>query len=241
LIDRPSPEDMMGFHDRQRRYFVEMASSYEQNDTSPDCFQVISAASFRDRYFWTSNGAITVVAMGDWAKALAPPTVFEFIQTLVLQGALLALCPELDTHLGTSGCIMDFAWHLADARQKVLSGFICHRCRTIIEDSGYPDLVTSLHPILSRSWLGRFDDPASPAGIVSKFGYNLFITKGFKPNKVEIIRAALLEEGVRQISIIIGTMVAAFLLAIAGYAVVNVVLSPSVTHPLQTHSPNRRP
>jgi hypothetical protein len=241
LTDKPSSTDMTDFYFRQRNHFERKAKDYEQQDKPPDCFQIISAARFRGRYFWTSNGAVSVVTMGDWERSLSPPSILEFIQVLVLQGALLALCPKLATHLGTRGCIMDFSGDLSDARQKILSGFICQPCRAIIADGGYPELADELRPVLSGSWLGRPDDPTSPAGIVSKLGHNLFITKGFKPNRVEVIKAGLVTESARQISTIIGTVIAAFLLALLGYAVVSVSTNSSVAHPTQTQSPSSSP
>lgn len=241
LVNKPNRTDMISFHSRQRNYFERRAQGYGQKDGPPDCFQVISAARFSGRYFWTSSGAVSVIAMGDWERSLSPPSILEFIQVLVLQGALLALCPNLHTHLGTRGCIMDFSGDLSDARQKVLSGFVCQSCRAIIADGGYHELVDELRPILSGNWLGRPDDPTSPAGIVSKLGHNLFITKGFKPNRVEAIKAGLLEESAKQISTIIGTIIAAFLLALLGYAVVSVSTNSSGTHPSQTQSPSSSP
>jgi hypothetical protein len=241
LTDKPNGKDMMDFYFRQRNYFERRARYYEQQGEPPNCFQIISAAKFNGRYFWTSNGSMSVIAMGDWERSLSPPSILEFIQVFVLQGALLALCPQLNTHLGTSGCIMDFSGDLSDARQKVLSGFICQSCRTIIADGSYPELADELHPILSGNWLGRPDDPTSPAGIVSKLGHNLFITKGFKPNRVEAVKTGLLEESAKQISTVIGTVIAAFLLAVLGYAIASVSTNPSGTNPVQTQSPTTNP
>jgi hypothetical protein len=47
-------------------------------------------------------------------------------------------------------------------------------------------------------WLGKLDDPRSPAGIVKKLGYDLFLTQGIKPTPLEKIRGILLDEGVKE-------------------------------------------
>jgi hypothetical protein len=241
LIDEPNTADMQRFYFRQRQYFEKVARSYKQKDEPPDSFQVVSAAKLRSRWYCIPSKCTSIIAMGDWERTLSPPSILEFIQMLVLYCALNVLCPKLNTHLGTRGCMMDFSANLSDARQMTLSGFICQTCRNIIADSGHCELVNDLHPILSRSWLGRSDDPTSPAGIVSKLGYNLFITKGFKPNKVEAIKTGLLQESARQISTIIGTVIAAFLLALLGYAVVSVSTNSSGSHPSPTQSPAGSP
>lgn len=51
------------------------------------------------------------------------------------------------------------------------------------------------------------------------------------------MKAGLLEEGVKQISILVGTVIAAFLLALLGYAVVSVSINSPGTHPPQMQSP----
>ena len=234
VTGRPSPHNMQEFYDRERRYFQYIADCYERPEEAPDYFQIISAAGFRDNYFYVSNGALSVVAMGDWKRAMAPPSILEFIQIIVLKGALLALCPELDTHLGTCGCVMDFSVALSDARQRVLVGWICQTCESILSEHGYSDLVAELRELLSRRWLGSPSDPAAPAGIISKLGYDLFITKGLKPNLLESARITLAQEGVKQILTVIGTVVAAAVLALLGYAAVSGHSTPAAPQPTTT-------
>ncbi len=242
---RPSSFSMLEFHQRERRHFEQMADRYELHDQAPDYFQVISVASFSDSYFQTSSGPISVIALGNWKRAMAPPSILEFIQVLVLHGALFALCPQLDTHLGTRGCLMDFSAELSDARQMVLAGFVCQTCESVLSTQGYSDLVPELRRLLSRKWLGSPADPASPAGIVSKLGHNLFITKGLQPSPLESARMTLAKEGVKQVWTVIGTVIAAVLaavfLAILGYAAVNVHVTspgpqPGTTKPAATRT-----
>ena len=56
------------------------------------------------------------------------------------------------------------------------------------------------------------DDPCSPACIVSKLGYDLFLTKGIKPSFSENIRALLREELTKEILKLVGGILLAFLL-----------------------------
>ncbi len=62
-------------------------------------------------------------------------------------------------------------------------------------------------------WLGKLDDPYSPASIVSKLGYNLFITQGIKPTLRETIRASLRDEGTKEfVKLIFAVILSALLL-----------------------------
>lgn len=116
---------------------------------------------------------------------------------------------------------------------------------SVIATQGYSDLVPELRRLLSRKWLGSPADPASPAGIVSKLGHNLFITKGLQPSPLESARMTLAKEGVKQVWTVIGTVIAAVLaavfLAILGYAAVNVHVTspgpqPGTTKPAATRT-----
>jgi len=231
-VDRPTSNEMLKFHARQTRHFQEMAKSYEQQGESPHCFQVISTAKFSDSYFYTSNGLVSVIALGNWKRSMAPPSILEFIQVLVLQNALFILCPGLETHLGTRGCIKDFSAQLSDARQKVLVGYLCHECEYIISEHGYPGLADELRPLLSKSWLGNSADPTSPAAIISKLKRDLFVTKGLKPNLLELTRMTAIQEGVKLPAAIAAVVIAAILIAIFG-----VVTEVHLTEPATNLSP----
>lgn len=239
---RPTSSQMMEFRDRQMRHFAEVATQYGQQDTSPDCLQVISTAKFNDNYFYTSNGLVSVIALGGWKRAMAPPSILEFIQTLVLQNALFILCPNLDTHLGTRGCLMDFSAELSDARQKVLAGYICRECESRLSARGYPRLAYELRPLLSKSWLGNAADTTSPAAIVAKLNHNLFITKGLEPSLLERARMTLVQEGAKQVLAVMGVVVAALLIALLGIVTEVHFTQPIVIQsPTPTHAGNSAP
>jgi hypothetical protein len=62
------------------------------------------------------------------------------------------------------------------------------------------------------NWLGKVDDPLSPAGITRELGYNLFLTQGIKPTLWESIRATLRDEGSKELIKMIGLIIGALLL-----------------------------
>jgi hypothetical protein len=67
--------------------------------------------------------------------------------------------------------------------------------------------------------LGRRDDAGSPAAIVSKLGFDLFITKGLSATTWERVTARLQEEGIKQLMTVLGVVLGAGLLFWLGWRV----------------------
>jgi len=211
VVPQVTGEGMVAFHLRQRRHLVHVAETYNRRDEPPNHFQILSRVTFQDNYYYTSNRAVAVIAMGNWKRQMAPPSILEFIQLLVLQDAMFGVCPELSTHMGTRGCLFDFCASLSDARQNVLSGSICKLCQAVMSDHGHGDLVNPLLKMLSRDWIGNSQDPASPAGITSKLGHDLFLTKGLKPNPIESMKMTFAQESAKIIPATVAVLIAAAL------------------------------
>lgn len=184
----------------------------------PPYFIVISLASFDDRHYLMAQGNLAVAALGDWERSMAPPSVVEIILTIVVRQAIGFICPSFisSQHLGTKGCLFDFTPILADAKFKALQGFICHECRSSLAAAGHADLADALEPILSRKWIRRKSIPGSPASIMSKLGYDLFLAKGLQPTVWETIKSTLRKEGVKEILKIAATLLIAALLVWLG-------------------------
>lgn len=234
-VDRPTSGGMLEFWDRENSLFQQVANDYDQPEEPPHYYQIISMAQFRDNYFQTSNGFLSIVALGGWRRSMAPPSILEFIQIFVLRSALFALVPELTSHLGTRGCVMDFSAKLSDVRQHVLLGYICHECESTIKRR-YPNLVPELREFLSKRWLGDPANPASPAAVVSKLKHDLFITKGLEPSLLERARMTLIQEGFKQIPTIIGLIVTAIVISLLG-VVTAVTLTSNGSNPSPTPTP----
>ncbi len=169
------------FLQRHKQFLKEEIMGYDIRDTAiPDNLIIITMTRFEDRYYSTRIDNLSILALGYWERWMAPPSIIESILTLVVQELIGIVCPPLSgsAHLGTKGCICDFTANLADARIKVLSGFICHYCRSKLDAAGFNQLPDELAHVLKKDWLGEFTNPNSPAGIASKLGYDLFITKG---------------------------------------------------------------
>jgi hypothetical protein len=205
--------NLPSFFLRQQDHLRKRSRAFEVFEDPPDHFQVISEAGFSNNYFYTSNRKVAVIALGGWKRSMAPPSILEFIQILVLQDAVLRVCPALSTHFGTRGCLFDFSAILSDVRQKVLSGFLCKSCQNIMTSHGHSTLVDDLTSFLAKRWLGDPTDPSSPTSISAKLGHDLFITKGLKANWLESIKMTLVQEGTKQLFKIITTVLSALILA----------------------------
>jgi hypothetical protein len=212
--------DCRPFLERYWPSLQEMITGYRLKDTElpEDHLILVTMACFEDKYYTMRQRGISILALGNWKRWMAPPSIVEFILTLVVREAVSFICPTLrgSVHLGTRGCICDFAGDLGDARIKVLSGFVCQYCRASIEAEGLHSLGDDLIRILKKEWLGNLDDPKVPARIASNLGYNLFITKGIKPTFRETFRNIFQQEFTKQILIslivIIQTVLTVFLL-----------------------------
>src|SRR5262249_28168164 len=150
---------------------------------------VISLARLEDGYYSTRAANVSLLALGNWKRKMSPPSIFEFVLTLVLREGIAAVAPSLrgSVHLGTKGCILDFTANLDEVKHKVLGAFVCSHCRAALLADGQPALIAEIPTVLEKKWLGKESDPESPAATITKLGHNLFSTKGLKTTAWEKI------------------------------------------------------
>ncbi|HEY0459119.1 MAG TPA: hypothetical protein VGC97_08175 [Pyrinomonadaceae bacterium] len=183
------------------KYIDDQQKFYNLEDvTKPDKFIIITLACFADGHYGLCEGDIQVMALGDWNKYMSPPTVFEFILTLLLRQSVGLISPSFSKskHFGTKGCLFDFTPNISDARFKALQGFICSNCRKELKEDGYLDWADVITDVLKMTWIGDTKDVYSPAGIVKKLGYELFLTQGIKPTLWEALKNSLRDEGTKE-------------------------------------------
>jgi hypothetical protein len=193
------------------------AAAYELPAVLPDQILVVSRATFSDRYYVTGSEDVTILALGNWERVMAPPSLVEFIVTLALSASVDTLPLAHDpTHLGTKGCLFDFNENLSNARFMSLQGFICRSCRRELDEAGYPRLADEIAKILDKRWMGTSTDSGSPAGIAAKLGYNLFLTKGLVPRFRERFLSNIEQEGIKALIKFIGEIILAGALVYLG-------------------------
>jgi hypothetical protein len=211
-------EQLPDFTENLRQYLIKDCIDYDLHEGIPDQYILICQCRFADEYYTTRISTTSIIAFGNWRRFMAPPSLLEFIQVLIVREAVSILCPSLSgsIHLGTKSCLMDFTPYLSDARQKVLAGYVCHFCASRILRNSSPRLLAAVVQLVDRRWLGLPSDPYSPAGVASSLGADLFIVKGLRANTRERIITVFQEEGVKQIVVVVGTIVVAVLLVLFG-------------------------
>ncbi len=180
----------------------------------PDYFVLFSLARYADGFYSTRRGRMSVLALGNWDKWMAPPSIIEFALTLMVRESVAAVSPSLrgSVHLGTKGCLCDFTEYTDETRFKALSAFLCQFCRDALTRDGVGGVAADLLRILDKQWLGRRSDPGSPAGIMSKLGYDLFLTKGLQPSRWEKFVQTIQKEGTKELLRLIAEVAIAGLL-----------------------------
>jgi hypothetical protein len=212
LVDKEQLESQLPDLAQQiRASLIESIKFHDVDEGIPEDYVIISQARFSDEHYVTRVAHLSVLALGNWRRMMSPPSLLEFVQVLLVREALALVSPELADmyHLGTKSCLMDFTPDLSDARQKVLYGYVCDYCAARLRDCGPPQLLNTVTHLIDRAWLGSPTDPRSPAGIAANLGADLFIVKGLRATTRERLIAIFSEEGVRQVTVAIGLVVAA--------------------------------
>ena len=209
------------FLGRYKKFLKSQIAKFKLKEQPPDLFILLSTAKFSNNYYFMSTKGLSILALGNWKRSMAPPSIVEFFMVLILRASVPLACPSLGryVHLGTKGCLFDFTKYLDEVRYKVLNGFICKKCSTTLLNGRYQQLRDDLLFVLRKEWLGTPDDLGSPANIMAKLGYNLFLTKGLKRNAWETFLAAIQQEGTKQLIKIVGTIVLTGLLIWLGLRV----------------------
>jgi hypothetical protein len=216
ILNRDKCREMLSaFRSRVIDHVAEESKAYQLADDSPPLgIVLITMARFSDGHYGLKSESVQVQALGDWDRQMAPPSIFEFIITLLLRQSVGFAAPSLSKsiHLGTKGCIFDFNADLSDARYKALHGYVCSVCRARLRNDGVEHIADEVVRVLDMQWLGTLADPHCPAGIVAKLGYNLFLTQGIRPTLWETVRAGLRDEGTKELVKLIGGVLLAGLL-----------------------------
>ena len=175
---------------------------------------ILSTATFTDNYFLTGGDDWAIIALGNWKRHMAPPSIIEFFLSFAVKVAIDTACGDQfpHRHTTTRGCSFDFAADLANARYSVLSGFLCTQCINTISLADSDQLAKDAQLLLKRQWLGTVAEPSDVSVTAKKLGYDLFHVKGITPTWWERTQAILEEEGVKTLlKIFAGVAVAALI------------------------------
>jgi hypothetical protein len=214
LVKEAIPE----FADRYSKQLAAQIAESNLSEAPPDYFIVVSLARLTGEFYTTRRKNVSVLALGNWERAMAPPSILEFIVTLVVRESVASVSAALagSVHLGTKGCVCDFTDDIGEARLKVLSGFVCAHCSRGLAAEGHVLLADEIRTVLKKAWLGRSDDVMSPAATVAKLGYDLFVIKGLKATTWERTMTTIRDEGIKQMLAVIAAVIGGAILVWLG-------------------------
>jgi hypothetical protein len=182
-------------------YIVTQGANFKVSAEPPRHLIIVSPARFHDNFYTMQHGSLTILALGNWNRAMAPPSLLEFVYILVVRYALSAAYPRLlqARHYATRGCLFDFTATLADLRFKVLNAHLCSTCATALQEAASADILTQVKHVLAKTWVGQPGQRGTPAAIMAKLGYNLFLATGVRATRWEKFKARLEEEWLKQV------------------------------------------
>lgn len=211
-------EDVEGEMKRARLPYLDYlrseAAEYGVEFEQPDGVAIVSMATFSDNFFVTWEEDWAIIALGNWKRFMAPPSMLEFVQSFLVSVAVDVACEERwpPRHFLTKGCLFDFSANLDDARLGVLTGFICRKCRQQISEVTSEGFLSDIRSLAEVTSLGNSAAPSHVALLVKKLGFDLFRTKGVRPTVWERIRDLMEEEALKTAFNILGTVLIAVLL-----------------------------
>jgi hypothetical protein len=107
IVDREEIRDSAAaFRIRQTKLFDAYNQGFNTKESPPNHLMVLSTARFADNHYNMRSAGISVVALGNWRRSMAPPSILEFVLTLTIREAIASACRTLSesVHLGTKGC-----------------------------------------------------------------------------------------------------------------------------------------
>ncbi|GCE15806.1 hypothetical protein [Tengunoibacter tsumagoiensis] len=220
-----SKNEVQPFLQNYQKYLSSEIQDYSiKEKTLSSHFILVSMACFDNHHYSMIAHNLAILALGNWKRYMAPPSLIEFILMLIVRESIALVCQPLESsvHLGTRGCLCDFTPFLDEVRLKILNGFICHSCCTTLKSEGFRELPQELQLLLKKDWLGKANEPEKPAGIVAHLGYDLFTTKGLKATWWEISKRTLQEEWLKSLLTLLITVLGAILV---GFLVLRLGLS----------------
>jgi len=168
----------------------------------PDQIIVVSGVTLSDYHYLIRRASTTMLALGQWDSFMAPPSLAEFLQLLLLRAPYSALEGYVwnSIHMGNRACIFDFTENLDNTRYMALAGVgVCANCDAALVLDGFPNAPAEIRRIAAREWRGDRSTAGTPANIMARLGYDLFLTKGFQPSFPERLRETFSSDGLKEL------------------------------------------
>ena len=205
LQQKPGPnhdEAAAGAEDfalRVKEFSALQADLYRLQTEQIDKIVLLTNTRFADNYYYIGCPTWAIIALGNWHKDCAPPSIVEYYLNILVTAALDALGAGIGRHYLTRACNFDFNASLRDKRLSVLAGNICPDCVAKIEAKAGIEFVSDALILLKMNWLGDSNTPSAVASTVKKLGFDLFHTTGAKPSLRERLLATFEQEGLKNL------------------------------------------
>ena len=106
-VDRRAVRDQLSaFGERTQAFLSRLSEQYSLSQkTIPEGFILLTMAKFTDNWYAVSIPGVRVLALGNWDRHMAPPSLLEAIVGLTLRHAVALVSSSLSgsVHLGTRG------------------------------------------------------------------------------------------------------------------------------------------
>ena len=192
---------LAAFGERLREQIRDAIREHDLAVEEPDQIIVVTGVTLSDHHYLIRRGLTTMLALGQWEKFMAPPSLAEFLQLLLLRAPYSALEGHVwnSIHMGNRACIFDFTENLENTRFMALAGVgVCANCEAALIRDGYPAAPSEIRTVAARDWRGDRSVPGTPAAIMARLGYDLFLTKGFEASFRERFRDVLTSDGLKE-------------------------------------------
>jgi hypothetical protein len=187
---------------RVRKQIATSVDDFDLSEEQPDQIVVITGVTLSDSHFLIRRKRTTMLCLGEWERHMAPPSLAEFLQLVVLRATYSALEGNAwnTIHLGTRGCIFDFTENLGNTRFMVLTGVgVCSACAAALERDGFSNAANEIRRVASCDWRGDRQIAGTPTNIMERLGYPLYLTKSFEPSLGERLRLLFTDEGSKEL------------------------------------------
>jgi hypothetical protein len=182
----PAKDDLFEiFKEARKQEAKDVADDEEEQvyieEGDPEYYIIIVGTALRDALFadWSDDTAL--ITTDRWEKEYSPPSVYEYLLNSVC-ASLILLDKEidLDTHMATRGCALDYTAVKDDTKIDAAIGYLCDDCKEKILKAKGESFLFEFNKMIDRTWVGNIGTAESVAYNLQRyFKYNIDKDSGF--------------------------------------------------------------
>ena len=215
------PDQEISFVDdeyTEERLLDFVASTHRVVSPTVDYLIAITTRRIRGNLFFTSRANVAAITTDVWEKYFSPPSLFEYLLHCIA-ATVIFMNPslDLDSHVDTRGCVLDYTRWKHDDRIDIALGYICDNHSEEIQQALGDSYLKQMQLVIDRKWIGSISDNGTVAyNLKHFFRFDIGRDSGFNKSFWERAKAKLDElpgEGIKKIiEAIIAVLLAALLL-----------------------------